>query len=122
MSLLPDPVDASCGLSIYDKCKMHSAQNATELNLEQLCAVLNKLPDPHVEIIYWFILRYHADSQGKGTLYGSKTLPGGKGVIFPSEKLPPELLAICNSYIILASSASGLPRPEGSMPAHIVPS
>lgn len=83
------------------------ANSNTHIDLnKQVWSVIGRLGHEHSEMIYFLILHDFINNGGdtsKVLPYSSKTLTGGKGVLFTLDKLPERTQKIIVRYLSLIS-------------------
>lgn len=97
---------SSCALYDYLVDKLNEGV-AQSVDVKRMCLAINNLEEEHNENIYILIF-HHETLENKGVSfrsnpYRSKTMDGGKGVIFTLSEFPGKLQQIIALYIALCS-------------------
>ena len=88
--------------------ELNSKQLEAPIEPCRLSAIINSLSTDKAEIIYVLILHHYRlnDSSEKTkrsrkvTPYGGKPFPTGKGIVYPLNQLPGDLLQVITKYLM----------------------
>lgn len=96
-------------LSLYED--VNSSIVVPSKSWQQLCSIINQLPEEEAENIYLLILHYYTviensgpyypNIESKKLIYKGKTFENGKGAVFMLKNLPIPLQNIIAKYVTM---------------------